>query len=507
MEVDRPAVATSLQAIYPSAAIPAMSSRYEQLAQECHRLYGKPPTFFGRAPGRVNIIGEHTDYSGYGVLPMALAVHDTVFAVVATAEDGLQEDVVELANLDQARFASSQFVGSAQVDPLKHSWMNYVMAGYQGIRQASRLTPTIKEGPSLPFHRYQILVHGTVPIASGLSSSSAMVCATTLSFAHAKAVPASKAELAELSMKCERFIGLESGGMDQAISYLAELGKAKKIDFDPVRAQDVALPSDISFVIGSSLIEANKYATAQSGYNMRVVECRLAAVILGKKLGHDWAHIRRLIDVQTGGKGSPLSLEQLLAAVEEHLHPEAYFLPEIASLLELGIEEVIERYMGTIIVANPNATSVEAGGTPLYLYKRAKHVYSETKRVEDFKLLCDTAGGKEDAASVLGRLGQLMNESHFSCRDYFECSSPELDKLTALCRDAGAVGSRLTGAGWGGWTISLVPTSQLDSFFAQVGRFYDAAVQADPTSKSLDHYLLATSPGSGATILHLSDLP
>jgi len=107
--------------------------------------------------------------------------------------------------------------------------------------------------------------------------------------------------------------------------------------------------------------------------------------------------------------------------------------------------------------------------------------------VEDFQAICQTkATSAEEASSQLEALGKLMNESHFSCRDFFACSCSELDQLTALCREAGAVGSRLTGAGWGGWTISLVPTHKVDAFCAKVKETFPE--------------LLVTKPGTGAAV-------
>jgi len=117
-------------------------------------------------------------------------------------------------------------------------------------------------------------------------------------------------------------------------------------------------------------------------------------------------------------------------------------------------------------------------------------------------------------------LGKLMNESHYSCRDFFDCSCNELNDITSLCRyhhhplhpfpihshthihpcrDAGAVGSRLTGAGWGGWTISMVPSELLESFMVKVSPFYAKALEAD-SSKTIEDYLLATKAGSGAAV-------
>ena len=119
-------------------------------------------------------------------------------------------------------------------------------------------------------------------------------------------------ELADLCAKAERFIGTQGGGMDQAIELLAVEGKAQYIQFNPIRTTSVELPSEACFVIANSLSESNK--AAGSEFNQRVVECRLAAKILAKKLDVEhWKKIVRLIDVQIALSGS---LQQMIGGFQ-----------------------------------------------------------------------------------------------------------------------------------------------------------------------------------------------
>ena len=104
------------------------------------------------------------------------------------------------------------------------------------------------------------------------------------------------------------------------------------------------------------------------------------------------------------------------------------------------------------------------------LYERAYHVFGEAKRVNDFKNTCEQPGITEEER--VKKLGDLMNASHKSCDMLYECSSPELNELTQLARDSGALGSRLTGAGWGGCCVSLVFKSDLDSFIEKMMIYY-----------------------------------
>lgn len=138
------------------------------------------------------------------------------------------------------------------------------------------------------------------------------------------------------------------------------------------------------------------------------------------------------------------------------------------------------------------------------LYKRAKHVFSEAQRVWNFKEVCE---GKltQDPLDKAKLLGNLMNKSQESCRDLFECSSPELDELTNLARSLGAFGSRLTGAGWGGCCVSLIKEADLAQFVDKIQSDYYLK-QREPgqqlwVSDDLNRYVFATKPGKGACVL------
>ncbi|KAF9592670.1 hypothetical protein IFM89_016747, partial [Coptis chinensis] len=130
-----------------------------------------------------------------------------------------------------------------------------------------------------------VLVDGTVPTGSGLSSSAAFVCSSTIAIMAAFDTNFPKKEIAQLTCACERHIGTQSSGMDQAISIMAKFGFAELIDFNPIRVTDVQLPANGTFVIAHSLTESQKAVTAATNNNNRVVECRVASIVLGIKLG------------------------------------------------------------------------------------------------------------------------------------------------------------------------------------------------------------------------------
>lgn len=322
------------------------------------------------------------------------------------------------------------------------------------------------------------LVDGNIPPSSGLSSSSALVCCAGLVTLTVLGLRLSKVELAEICAKSERYIGTEGGGMDQSISFLAEEGTAKLIEFSPLRATNVKLPSGAVFVIANSCVEMNKAAT--SHFNVRVMECRLAAKVLAKHKGLQWDNVLRLEEVQSK---LGISLEEMLLVTEDALHPEPYSREEICRCLGISLEKLRTQ------ILTPNTQDE----LTFKLYQRAKHVYSEAARVLQFKQVCEDA--PDNAVQLLG---ELMNQSHRSCRDMYECSCPELDQLVDICRKFGAKGSRLTGAGWGGCTVSLVPADMLSSFLASV---HEAYYQGNTSRLAQEkHSLFATKPGGGALV-------
>ncbi|XP_062061859.1 N-acetylgalactosamine kinase isoform X2 [Lepus europaeus] len=425
--------------------------------------FGSSPKFYVRAPGRVNIIGEHIDYCGYSVLPMAVE-QDMLIAV-----EPVKTNTLQLANTNPLYPDFSTSSNNIQIDKTKPLWHNYFLCGFKGIQEHFGLSDLTG---------MNCLVDGNIPPSSGLSSSSALVCCAGLVTLTALGMNLSKVELAEICAKSERYIGTEGGGMDQSISFLAEEGTAKLIEFSPLRATDVKLPSGAVFVIANSCVEMNKAAT--SHFNIRVMECRLAAKLLAKHKGLQWNKVLRLEEVQAQ---LGISLEEMLSVTEDALHSDPYSPEEICMCLGISLDELRTQ------ILSQNTQDV-----PIFkLYQRAKHVYSEAARVLQFKKICEEAPD-----NMVQLLGELMNQSHRSCRDMYECSCPELDQLVDICRKFGAQGSRLTGAGWGGCTVSIVPVDKLPGFLAKVHEaFYQGS---DGSFAPEKQSLFATKPGSGALV-------
>jgi len=134
----------------------------------------------------------------------------------------------------------------------------------------------------------------------------------------------------------------------------------------------------------------------------------------------------------------------------------------------------------------------------LKLYKRAKHAYSEARRVYQYRALLETADNKEPGLAE--KLGDLMNDSQSSCRDLYECSCPEIDEVCEMARKAGSLGSRLSGAGWGGATIHLVPDELQEHLIETLKRDYYAKKFPDLSQQELEEAVFATKPEEGACL-------
>jgi len=250
---------------------------------------GRSPTHLVRAPGRVNLIGEHTDYNGLPVLPMA--IQRAVTIRLRAREDRR----VRLANADP-RHAPCEFELAPRIEPFAPGhWGNYAKAAAQALEARCGLA-----------RGFDGLVAGDVPAAAGLSSSSALVVASALALLAANETPLAAPELMELTARAERYVGTHSGGMDQAISLGGRAGHAVEIEFDPLRLAPVPVPASWRFVIANTLVEARKSGGAQAAYNTRVRECREALA---------------------GLRGSPRTWRELVARV-----PEASLLELVAAL-------------------------------------------------------------------------------------------------------------------------------------------------------------------------------
>lgn len=486
---------TSLEPVYGTGSqLEEAELRFAKLKSKFVEFFGHPPDIYARSPGRVNLIGEHIDYEGYSVLPMAIR-QDTIVAIRKCDESGA-EKVLKIANVNSDKYHICTYPADPdqEIDLKNHRWGHYFICGYKGFYDFAK-SKGFDVGETLGL---EVVVDGVVPTGSGLSSSAAFVCSSTIAIMAVFGANFAKKELAQLTCECERHIGTQSGGMDQAISVMAQSGFAALIDFNPIRATEVQLPAGGTFVIAHSLAESQKAVTAATNYNNRVVECRLASIVLAIKLGlkpeEAIAKIRTLSDVEglcltfagTHGSSDPV------IAVKELLKEEPYSAEDI--------ENITNEKLQTIFTNSPSSLDVLRAAKHFKLHQRAAHVYSEAKRVYAFK---DTVSSKSSDEEMLKKLGELMNESHHSCSVYYECSCPELEELVKISRDNGALGARLTGAGWGGCAVALVKENIVPQFILNLkDQFYQSRIDKGVINKSeLGLYVFASKPSSGAAII------
>ncbi len=348
---------------------------------------GKPPRVF-RAPGRVNLIGEHTDYNEGFVLPMAVGR----YVWLAAREDGVCHlRLFSVLFREEARFDLS----SLERDPAR-PWANYVA----GVAWAYA-------GDGLPVRGLEAALTGDVPIGSGLSSSAALETASAVALEALAGLDVPPVRRALLCQQAEaEFVGVQCGIMDQFVSSLAQEGHALWLDCRSLEYKQVPVPSEAAVVIADTGV---RRALAASAYNERRAQC-----------------------------------EEGVRLLQRHM-------PGIRALRDVPWE-VLARWGDDL---------------PDVVYRRCAHVVQENARV--------LAAVEALHAGDLERMGRLMDASHASLRDLYEVSCPELDLMVDLARSLpGCFGSRLTGAGFGGCTVSLVAAERAGAFARDLAEAYTA---------------------------------
>ncbi|KAL7682625.1 putative ribosomal protein S5 domain 2-type [Plasmopara halstedii] len=475
-----------------------------QLSELFKHCFCRPPAGVARAPGRVNLIGEHVDYEGYSVLPMAIdqSIH-VAFNVVKSSSRHPEMMVIRIMNAEPQYEPVLSSLDGQKFEEVGSTWAKYVLCGVLGLRDAwpDYFNDKVKE--------LQMLVDGSIPAGCGLSSSSALVVASALATSCALQIPMTRLELAELCTRAEQRVGTMGGGMDQAVACLAQRGVALHLNFLtlPARSEPVVVPSanaGVTFVVANSLVVAKKAVDAAKRYNKRVVECALASKIIAKKAGlDDWSEMTRLVDVQLALKifDGEQSFNELKALALTFCPLEEYTIAEIEGELE---GPVLNFFIGSAMEAAIMA--VLASNSKFKLHQRALHVWGEAERVKHFKKICASIADETPLNCValskqLQNLGEIMTASHKSCQNLYECSCPELNDLVDVALSAGALGARLTGAGWGGCIVALVRKAEVINFTNALQSSY--YMGREISSLDASKTIFETNPAPGANVFIL----
>ncbi|WP_145556634.1 galactokinase [Yersinia canariae] len=348
--------------------------------------FSHEPDITIKAPGRVNLIGEHTDYNDGFVLPCAID-YETVIS--CGKRDDRQIRVIA------ADYENQQDIFSLDEPIVPHSqyrWADYV----RGVVKHLQLRHADFGGADL-------VISGNVPQGAGLSSSASLEVAVGQALQSLYQLPLSGVELALNGQEAEnQFVGCNCGIMDQLISALGKQDNALLIDCRTLETRAVPMPENVAVVIINSNV---KRGLVDSEYNTRRQQCETAARFFG---------VKALRDVDPN----------LFFSIQDELDP---------------------------VVA-----------------KRARHVITENERT--------LAAAKALAAGDLRLMGQLMHESHISMRDDFEITVPPIDSLVDIVKSViGEQGGvRMTGGGFGGCIVALMPNSLVERVRAAVAQEYPA---------------------------------
>lgn len=379
------------------------------LEQKFKEVFGKDAEQQFFAPGRVNLIGEHTDYNGGNVFPCAID-RGTYGLVSKRADRTFRMYSENFADLGVMEFTLDELVNDK-----KHDWANYP----KGV-----IKMFVEEGFKID-SGFDFLVSGNIPNGAGLSSSASIEMLTGIVLKDLFHLSIDPIAMALLGKKVENlFIGVNSGIMDQFAIAMGKKDHAILLDCNTLKYDyvPVVLKDEVIVIANTN----KRRGLADSKYNERRAECDEALAELQTKL-------------------------------------------PIKALGELSIEE---------FEANKDLIK-----SPIR-QKRAKHAVYENQRT--------LKAQKELSAGNLAEFGKLMNQSHISLRDDYEVTGVELDTLAALAwEQLGVVGSRMTGAGFGGCTVSIVKKDKVDDFIKNVGEAYKNKI-----GYAADFYIAAVSEGA-----------
>jgi galactokinase len=352
-----------------------MSVQARDLAVEFDYRFGRAPTV-SRAPGRVNLIGEHTDYNDGFVMPAAL---DFATLTAASQRSDRRLQVYSMI-MDDTREFDLDFPPEGPTG----DWSDYVIGVALMLERSGR-----------NLSGADLIVWTDVPLGAGLSSSAALEVSVAHALLTESGLSFDPIEIAQICQRAENdFVGMRCGVMDQYISCCGVAGHALLIDCRTLASRHVAIAPNLRLLIANSRV---RHQHAGGEYNLRRAACEEGVRLLSRYLGP----IKALRDV-----------------TPEQLEGRRRKLPKL-------------------------------------VYRRCRHIVTENARVLEAE--------RALAAGDFAACGRAMNASHVSMQKDFEITCPEVDMLVGLAQTVqGVYGSRMTGGGFGGCTISLVEASAVD---------------------------------------------
>lgn len=371
----------------------------DEMQEVFREKFGAAQTHAYFSPGRVNLIGEHTDYNGGHVFPCAISLG--TYALVAPRTDGISR--LYSMNLPEQGVVQFPMHGAVKSDA--YGWANYPVGVVRVMEDAGHRAA----------HGFDIVLYGTLPNGAGLSSSASIEVLMAVILNDELNLGIDMVELVKFSQKAENeFVGMNCGIMDQFAVGMGKKDCAILLDCNTLSYRYSKLALD-----GCSIVITNTNKThslVTSAYNERRTQCESALKALQK-----------VKPIKALGELTNAEFDAIASA----------------------IPDPVER-------------------------RRARHaVYENNRTLEAVKAL---------EANDVKRFGELMNASHVSLRDDYEVTGPELDTLAELAwQQDGVLGSRMTGGGFAGCTVSIVRDAAIPAFEKNVGDAYTAKIGYAPS--------------------------
>ncbi len=371
----------------------------DEMQEVFREKFGAADTHAYFSPGRVNLIGEHTDYNGGHVFPCAISLG--TYALVAPRTDGISR--LYSMNLPEQGVVQFPMHGAVKSDA--YGWANYPVGVVRVMEDAGHRAA----------HGFDIVLYGTLPNGAGLSSSASIEVLMAVILNDELNLGIDMVELVKFSQKAENeFVGMNCGIMDQFAVGMGKKDCAILLDCNTLSYRYSKLALD-----GCSIVITNTNKThslVTSAYNERRAQCESALKALQK-----------VKPIKALGELTNAEFDAIASA----------------------IPDPVER-------------------------RRARHaVYENNRTLEAVKAL---------EANDVKRFGELMNASHVSLRDDYEVTGPELDTLAELAwQQNGVLGSRMTGGGFAGCTVSIVRDAAIPAFEKNVGDAYTAKIGYAPS--------------------------